>query len=637
MLDNHKNLFICLVLAFITIIAFEQVRLNDFISYDDEDYITGNTHIQEGLTAESVKWALTTRHAGNWHPLTWISHMLDCKFYKLKPAGHHITNLILHIINTLLLFGILKAMTKAVWPSAFVAVLFALHPLHVESVAWAAERKDILSGLFWMLTISAYIRYSNKPNIGRYILVVILFALGLMSKPMLVTLPFVLLLLDYWPLERFSIGSQNSVNTLSAGRLIAEKVPLLIMAAASCAVTFIAQQRGGAVAIAEALPLSLRISNALVSYIIYIGKMLYPSGLGVLYPLQLSGFPLWQPIVSGIILLAITAVMIYFSRKNKSLIFGWLWYIVTLVPVIGLVQVGSQSMADRYTYLPSIGIFIIVSWGVCQLSGRLKYRKVFLSVCGSAAIVVLTICTRLQVRHWKDSISLFNHTLAVTENNYVIHYNLGIALRKQGSVHEAIDHYRKALQINPNLAEVHYNLGNALQLQGKIDDALSQFHLSLKIKPEHAKSYYNIANILQSQGKPDEAVEYYRRAFEINPTYTKACYSLANALLKQGKSDQAMDCYILVLQIEPDHAHAHNNLANLLLSDGKVDQAIDHYSKALVSEPENAAVHLNISILLSQQGKNGPAIRHCRQALRINPKDKRAQDLLSTLLAKTDK
>jgi len=387
-----KSQLIYLALALVTFVAFVQVGHNDFINYDDAEYVTENEKVQKGLNIESFVWAFTTGHASNWHPLTWLSHMLDCQLYGLSPAGHHLTNLFLHLLNTLLLFGVLKTMTRAVWPSAFAAVLFAVHPLHVESVAWIAERKDVLSAFFWMLTMAAYLRYTKHPCIVRYLPVVFAFALGLMTKPMLVTLPFVLLLLDYWPLKRLQFGRINIPESQSHKRLILEKIPLFTLAAISSVITCIVQQSGGAMGGNEVLTVGVRLANALVSYVGYIHKMIYPKGLAVLYPHPLDGVGLWQPVVSFIILAVISAGVIFASRKRRYLATGWFWYLGTLIPVIGLVQVGSQAMADRYTYLPSIGIFIILAWGIPELLARWRCRKVIPAVLAG---IVLVACSGL--------------------------------------------------------------------------------------------------------------------------------------------------------------------------------------------------------------------------------------------------
>lgn len=443
--DKSYVLVICFGLVVATVIAFEPVRNNKFVEYDDDVYVTENEHVKNGIRPVSVIRAFTTPDAGNWHPLTWLSHMLDCELFGLNPFWHHLSNLLFHIANTLLLFLILKKMTGSVWPSGFVAAAFALHPLHVESVAWVAERKDVLSGFFWMLTIAAYILYARRPSLIRYLLVVLFLCLGLMAKPMVVTLPFVLLLLDYWPLCRFGQPYQNRdekdlSRSQSGGvyyakssfwRLVTEKIPLFALVAASAVITFIVQQGAGAMKPGDRFSLSVRISNALVSYIGYILKIFCPIRLAALYPHPGGNLPVWQPIVSAVLLAGITAIVIYLGRHRRYLPVGWLWYLVTLVPVIGLVQVGSQAMADRYTYLPSIGIFIIVAWGTAEFFSGWRYRKIVFRLTAGVVLAVLLILTRIQVGYWRNNSTLFGHALDVTKDNFIMHNNFGNAFVKK--------------------------------------------------------------------------------------------------------------------------------------------------------------------------------------------------------------
>ena len=494
---NNKYL-ICFMLAIVTLAVYWQVGNSAFVNYDDPTYVTDNQDVRAGLTAESVTWAFSTTHGGNWHPLTWLSHMLDCQIYGLNPRGHHYTNLLFHILNTILLLLVLQKMTGALWKSALVAALFALHPLHVESVAWVAERKDVLSTFFWMLTVGVYVLYVENPGVKKYLLTILLFALGLMAKPMLVTLPFVLLLLDYWPLGRFQIKKlgtaqssdgtspkdtrnekrkspkgpakdavRSKKNTESGYRwslalpLIWEKIPLFVIAVASSIVTFFAQQSGGAVRSLEALPFTVRISNALVAYISYIGKTIWPFHLAVFYPHpgMLAG---WKIAGACLLLLSISFMAIRALRLYPYFTVGWLWYLGTLVPVIGLVQIGSQAMADRYTYVPLIGIFIIIAWGIFDLAAGWRYRKEGVAVVSASLLLILMVMTWFQLQHWSNSITLFKHAINVTENNLTAHYNLGLALVKNARMDEAIDHFTRALQINPDNANSHKNLGNAM-------------------------------------------------------------------------------------------------------------------------------------------------------------------------------
>jgi tetratricopeptide (TPR) repeat protein len=547
---QHNKLYVFLIYASLTLatfVAFGKLQNNDFTNYDDNVYVTKNPHVTGGITYESIVWAFTRLYGANWHPLTWLSHMLDCQLFRLNASGHHLTSLVLHVASTLLLFWAFRRMTGAVWRSAFVAAVFALHPLHVESVAWVAERKDVLSGLFWMLTIVAYIRYAEKPRIRRYLLVVLSLTLGLMAKPMVVTLPFVLLLLDYWPLDRLQWPHQcgkevlpqpKSVdadhNRFSAARLIVEKIPLFTLVAASSIVTYIAQQSGHMVV---HVPLKARVIHVADSYIGYIMKMAYPSRLAVLYP-----YPTELHLDYMLLLIGISALILWRAKQLRWLTVGWLWYLGTLVPVIGLVQVGDQAMADRYSYLPSIGIFIIVAWGAPELLAKWHYRKIALSAAAAVALVALLICTRMQVSHWKNSSVLFGHTLEVTENNFVIHNGYGVALARNGQMNEAIEHYKKALQIQPEYADAYANLGATLSNQGKFDEAVVCYNRALSIKPNLVLTHSNLGDILLGQNKLDEAVEHFIEALRIKPSCANAEEGLRKALnlaVSKGREDLA--------------------------------------------------------------------------------------------------
>jgi len=573
--------------------------------------------------------------------------MLDCQLFGLDPAWHHLTSLFFHIANTLLLFWVLKKMTDsprgeatgALWASLFVAAAFALHPLHVESVAWIAERKDVLSGLFWMLTIACYIRYTEQPSIKRYILVFVVFALGLMAKPMLVTLPFVLLLLDYWPLGRLHPallllkgGIQWGQQTHRAvWRLVREKIPLFILTIASSVVTFIVQQKGGAMDIGESYSLGVRISNAIVCYIGYILKMVYPVRLAVLYPHPGNSLPMWQPIVSLLIIAAATAVVIYAGRRWRYIAVGWFWYLGTLVPVIGLVQVGAQAMADRYTYLPSIGIFIMVGWGIGGLAAKWRYRQTVLGICAGVVLAAFLICTRLQVRYWQDSSTLYEHTLAATENNYLIHYNYGCMLLKKRQFDEAIKHFEQTLQINPGYSKARQNIGVAFLEQGKEDEAVKHLTETLHLEPNSPLAYYNIGNIYHKLGKLDEAVVNYNKALALNPDLAEAHHNLGLVLRAQGKLDEAISQYRQALQLKGDYVQAHNNLGVALRLQGRVDEAISHYRQALKLRDDYAEAHNNLGIALQSQGKYDQAASHLKRVVELAPNSASAHYNLGTM------
>jgi protein O-mannosyl-transferase len=446
-LSSHRVLLLAAALALLTVLAYLPVLGNGFVLLDDGLYVTANARVLKGLTGEGLAWIWSANVANNWHPLTVLSHMLDCQLYGLAPAGHHLTSLLLHLANGLLLFAVLHRMTGALWRSAAAAALFAVHPLHVESVAWVAERKDVLSGLFWMLAMAAYVGYAARPSRGRYLLVASMMILGLMAKPMVVTLPFVLLLLDVWPLGRLRIEPGWS---RQLARLAAEKLPLLALSAAGCVVTIVWQTTS--LADLDVVPWRLRLANAAVSYATYLGKTLLPRNLAVFYPLQLD-IAVWKAAAAAVLIAALTALAVWKARRAPWFLVGWLWYLGTLVPVIGLVQVGRQAMADRYTYLPSIGLFLIVCWGLPELAGNRAGRRVVLAIASVTAILALTVATRAQVRHWSDSVSLFRHALAVTEGNYVAHVGLAKALRQQKDWAGAREQYRAALALRPGLRD----------------------------------------------------------------------------------------------------------------------------------------------------------------------------------------
>jgi len=575
---KHNVLLVYIALALATLIVFQQVRLNGFVNYDDGIYVTENPNVKSGITAKSVLWALGAPHMGHWHPLTWLSHMLDCQLFGLNPTGHHITSLLFHIANMLLLFWVLKEMTDAVWPSAFVATAFALHPIHVESVAWVAERKDVLSGLFWFLTITAYIQYAKRPGIVRYLMVFLCLSLGLMAKSMLITLPFVLLLLDFWPLGRIQSSRQSrtkpskqiesqrvNFQSSSLRHLIIEKLPLFILVLAFCAMAFVAQRTAGAVVQTETSPLDLRIDNALVSYIRYILKMIYPARLAVLYPFLGDRMPKWQPPLSLLLLIIISALVLYTARRRRRyLITGWFWYLGTLAPVIGLVQTGSQAIADRYTYLPSIGFFIIVAWAVPELLAKWRYRKIILTASMLAVLWVLSVCTVFQLRHWRSSITLFEHTAKVTKNNHIAYDNLGCALAQQHRLDEAVENFTKALRIKHDFDGAHNNLGCALLQQGKFAPAVAHFEQALRINSNFASAHKNLADALFQHGSFTKAAAHYKKALQIKSDFVSVHARLAYALEAMGDFDQAVEHYTEALQAEPDRPDILNNLAWLL-------------------------------------------------------------------------
>jgi len=637
--DFHIVFLVSLCLILAILVPYRQVIHFDFVGYDDELYVTENLHVQNGFTAKGVKWAFTTFHSANWHPLTWLSHMLDCELYGLNPTGHHWVNLQFHIANTLLLFFILLKMTGALWRSAFVAALFALHPLHVESVAWISERKDLLSTFFGLLMIFAYYRYVKVSSLKNYLLVIILFSLGLMAKPMLVTFPFVLLLLDFWPLERFQYKSDyllQSERTTYYGfkgilLLILEKIPLFIPVVISSVLTFLAQKSEGAVKALGVLSLKTRIANALVSYVNYVSKAIWPDKLAVFYPHPGNTLAVWQ-ILGAALLIAIALFLAIRASKNYPYVtVGLLWYLGTLVPVIGLVQVGDQAMADRYTYVPLVGLFIIVAWGVSDLFKKWHYRKVFLGISAAIILSALIACTFFQVTHWKNGITLFENAVNVTVNNYLSHNNIGIAL---GSVDldRAIFHYKEALRIKPDFAKAHYNLANALAEQGQIDEAIDHYLETIRIKPDYADAYNNIGILLFDKGNYDEVVLYYTKALKINPQKTDTRMNLANVLFLQDKPEEAIFHYNEVLKSNFEHADTHYNLAYVLSIQGDLDEAILHYTQTLRINPEYAKAHYYLGNILIKQGKVKEAIRHFAEAIKIKPNYTQAYNKIGLIL-----
>ncbi|MBI4463915.1 MAG: tetratricopeptide repeat protein [Acidobacteria bacterium] len=637
---SERALWVCLALIAINVAVYAQVWHYGLVNYDDPNYVGQNPHVSDGLSWHGVSWAFTTGYFVNWHPLTWLSYMLDVQIYGLNPGGHHLTNLLLHIASTILLFGLLHRMNGALGRSAFVAGLFAVHPLHLESVAWVAERKDVLSTLFWMLTMWAYVRYAHQPGMGRYVLVLLLFALGLMAKPMLVTLPFVLLLLDYWPLGRVTLGTdlpgRSGLAPLRDQRsvrlhLVWEKLPLLALAIASSIVTFVVQRK--AVAGLDAIPLDKRVANALVSYVAYIGKMLWPTRLAAYYPYPQS-LPGWWVVGAILGLIGVSVMVIRAARRHPYLPVGWLWYLGTLVPVIGLVQVGGQSMADRYTYVPLIGLFIIVAWGGPDLLVRWPHRSIALTTAAALVISACTITAWGQVRYWENSATFWERALEVTTGNDIAHYSLGTFLAGQGRVEEAIAHYSEALRIKPAYAEAHFNLGNALRSQGKVEEAIAHYSETLRIMPEHAEAHNNLGAVLVNQGKLGEAIAHYSEALRIKPEYAEAHYNLGNALASQGRIEEAIAHYSEALRIKPEYVEAHINLGAVLVNQGKLGEAIAHYSEALRIKPAYAEAHNNLGAVLMNQGRVEEAIAQFSEAARIKPEYADARNNLGFALAK---
>ena len=552
-LTKYSSFWICLTLTLATVAVYCQVCSYDFVNYDDRGYVYKNPNIQDGITLQAVKWAFTTGYVSNWHPLTWLSHMLDWQFFGPNAGGHHLTNLIFHIANTLLLFLVLRRMTNAFWQSAFVAALLALHPLHVESVAWVAERKDVLSTFFWILTMWAYLRYVEHPNVWRYLFALLMFALGLMSKPMLVTLPFVLLLLDYWPIERF--GKRTIFY------LIREKIPFIVFSTASSVITFLVQRSGGSVVKTTVIPLQVFVSNAFVSYVKYIEKMIWPSRLAVFYPHPLNHLPAGQVAAAILILLVISVLVIRLASGRRYLLTGWFWYLGTLVPVIGFIQVGDQAMADRYSYVPLTGLFIIIAWGVPDLLTKWRYKKIVLVSSAILVISAMSVCTYFQLRHWRNSLTLFQHALDVTENNYIAHLQMAIFLCEQQRLDKAVTEFQKYLQIRPNDPDALNAFGVVLGRLGRHDEAVRYLIKALQIKPDFADAHANIVYALTIRGNLDEAAVYLAKALQLDPNSALVHYHCGNILVKNGKINEAVTHFEKALQLKPDWVELMNTMA----------------------------------------------------------------------------
>ncbi len=588
--NKYWTFCICLILALAALAVFWQVRHHEFVSLDDELYISSNDHVKAGLTPKGLVWAFTSSRGSNWHPLTWLSHMLDGELYGSEPAGHHLTNVLFHIANAILLLLVLHRLTGGFWASVFVAAAFALHPLHVESVAWTAERKDVLSTLFWLLTIWFYIRYVRQPKIGRYLMVLLIFALGLMAKPMLVTLPFVLLLLDYWPLRR------------PVRKVVIEKLPLLFLSLVASVVVYLIQRHTGAVKSLQDLPLAYRVQNALVSYVVYIGKMFWPTHLAVFYPLQDDALSGWQTGLSALLLVLITTAVFRKARRHPYLVVGWLWYLGTLVPVIGLVQVGLQARADRYTYVPLTGLFIMIAWGAPDFLARWRYRKMVLSLSAVVVLLALGITSWFQVKCWQNSITLYTHAVTAVKNNWWAHNTFGNTLVSKGRLDEAVGHYRQAFQIRPNFADAYYNLANVLVSQGRLDEAVSCYRQILQVEPNDAESHNMLGMTLQLQGKLDEAISCYRQALRIKPDWPPPMAGIALILATHPdpKMRDAREAMVLAERAagltKYQDAAVLNTLASLYASAGEYQRAAITAQSALdlasAARNEKLAEHL---------------------------------------------
>jgi len=633
---RYRTLFIAIFLAGLTFVTLWGVLKCDFINYGDDLHVYANPSVLAGLTGESIRWAFTTFYEAFWMPLVWLSWMLDQQVYGLNPLGYHLTNLLFHIANVVLLFYVLRRMTKSTWRSALVAALFAVHPLHVESVAWVTERKDVLSTFFWMLTMGAYTLYAERPAIKRYLLVLLFFALGLMSKSALITLPIVLLLMDYWPLGRFGNQEKQQGRIL---RLILEKVPLLALATVSGILSIAARSSNGSVASLDLLPMTLRIKNALVSYIAYLVKTIWPTKLAVFYPHLRNELPMWQVVVSFLLLASLTYLALKSWRKRPYLTVGWLWYLGTLMPMIGIIQVGTFAMADRFTYVPLIGVFIAVVWAIPELTTQ--RAKSVVCVISGIAVLMLSVLAWRQTGYWRNSESLFRHALQVTTNNYVAEARLGVALTSKGNLNEAFQHFDEAMRFDPNPSEARLYRADALGAAGGLDDAIMEYEdvllndeAAFGSSPRGIRNRYmahiRVGSLLERKGDFDAAVQHFEDAIHLDRNMPEAPMKTAEALVMQGKTDQAIRKYEQIMrnnQTVPDKLQnrrssymAQVNLGALMESEGKPAEAVAHYEKAIRLERNPLEARMNMAALLRTSGKTDEAIKQYELILRANPK-----------------
>ena len=594
---DRNDLLIAIALAVVTFAVYAQVATHQFIGLDDDAYLRDNPMVANGLTADGFAWAFTTYLDSNWHPITWLSHMVDFQIFGSNAGGHLIMNALIHILNAVLLFVFLRQLTGARWASVMVAALFALHPLHVESVAWAIERKDTLSTLFGLLSLLAYARYAATPSPAKYLLVALCLALGLMSKPMLVTWPFVFLLMDYWPLRRFESQPVDGIKRLvkSTAPFVLEKIPLFILVAASMGATYWAQSHQVSVGRVFDAPFWLRCVNALVSYGKYIFFTFWPVDLAIYYPLSRMAPPLWQSIGAACALIGVTAVAVLMARRWPWLIVGWLWFLGTLVPVIGFVQVGiGEAMADRYHYIPSIGLFIALVFTLAKLASGWRIRPVFVGAVSLLVVLMLATLTFAQTARWRDTEILFKHTLSVTSDNLIIEYNLGRALGRQGKFKEAIPHFLESLRLKPDFFDGVANTALYYLNQGQTDEAVSYYHRALELKPDSASTHMHLAMALAQQDKKDDSLKEFYRAKELDPNNSDIRTNLGLTLARQGKLSDARAELNEALRLNPASAEAHNNLGLVYLMAGQPEEGLPHFTTAVKIKPDFKIARDNI-------------------------------------------
>ncbi len=658
-----KNIVLVLLAIVVLSLIIYAPSLNyGFLGFDDPAYVSENVEVSRGLTWHGFLWAFNIGYSANWHPLTWLSHMLDVQLFGMVAGCHHLINLLLHIANALLLFWLLYRTTRGWGRSAVVALLFAVHPLHVESVVWIAERKDVLSTLLWMLTFHAYVSYVRRPLLRRLLVVIVVFSLGLMAKSMLVTLPFALILFDIWPLGRLSLNPGRRRVLL---QLFVEKIPFIALSAISSVLTIMAQARSGAVQNLEMLTFSQRAANAVVSYFMYIAQMIWPGNLIAYYAYET---PSALMVVAGVLILAsVSALTIRFAKRHPYLLVGWLWYLFTLVPVIGLVQVGAQSRADRYTYIPIIGLFIAMAWGIPKLVEGRRRQNIGMGVAAALLICALTVLARNQVGYWENDATLWEHVVRSRPRSSFARTNLGSALAAAGDLDGAVDQYTEALRINPNFAETHNalgmvltkkglwreaakhyaealrlkpgidahtNLGMVLGKLGEFEEAISEFQTALKIDPNSAETHNELGVVLARKGLWSEAEQHYAEALRLEPDFAYAHANRGTLLAKMGRIEEAISEFRTALKIDPQKAAIYYNLGFALAGQGKMDEAISQYRKAIEIQPLFAEAHTNLGFALMNQNQYTEAIQHFKEALRINPNSVQAKRSLEIALSR---
>jgi tetratricopeptide (TPR) repeat protein len=636
---------IAAAIALLTVAVYAQVGAHGFIDLDDPGYVIDNPHVTGGLTLENIAWAFTTGHAANWHPLTWLSHMLDVTLFGVNPGAHHLVSVALHTANALLLFFVLVFLTRGrtgpavhVGCAAFVAAVFAVHPVHVESVAWISERKDVLSTLFWLLTMWAYAAYLRSRSTAAALCTIGGFVLGLMSKPMLVTLPFVLILLHLWPLGEERVATLPAA--LRTGRIPRLVWALIALSALSSMVTFVVQRQGGAVSTLDVMPLSLRIGNALVSYVAYLGKTFWPANLAVFYPFRIDLAPA-AAAAAALALATITVLIARLGRAHPYLLVGWGWYLGTLVPVIGLVQVGTQAMADRYLYVPLIGIAIAAAWGTAALAPR-AHRT--LTWVAAAIVVVLAVVAHRQVAHWQSSLTIWQRTVDVTNDNYRARNSLGAVLGNLGRTAEAIVHFEEALRLKPDASEafhIHHNLGRALAESGQLDQAIAHYREALRLKPDYPEAHNNYGLALARQEEFERAIEQYRLALEDRPGFAPALNNLATAhhdlglrFFAAGRTTDAIREFSAALELSPTLASAFDHRGFARAATGEMAAAIADFRAAIAQDPKLARAHFHLGLALGAVGQLADAERELALAVELDPTHARARAMLDQVRAR---